>query len=327
LQKEEILCKTKRLSTSIETINEQSRRFSVTSKSSISSRQSRLSILSVSEEISADQIKRLEEFEKTINLLMNSLDVGFIWNFLERKLKILIQQKQKEQQNGATDPHLLTNEVKMLKEEEERRMTQELTNFPQIVLFCLNTIELDSHGDIRERYLPQLLSSILTTLAEKDVASIDGQLLVRLLIVAKAILNEINQSAVVMEAGIVTRKRGEVYEIVRCEEFDSMEKPSTESGAIKEQWRVENCLSSCQRLLSQICDWYCKERDTERLQAFYAISILTREFADFPLYDLNMQEINGHCKQHVSSNYPVWLSALLNILSIDEWDASVNSKG
>ncbi|VDK66335.1 unnamed protein product [Onchocerca ochengi] len=326
VQKEEILSKTKRLSISTEAINEPSRRFSVTSKSSISSRQSRLSILSISGETSADQIKRLEEFEKTINLLMNSLDVGFIWNFLERKLKILIQQKQKEQQNGAADPHLLTNEVKMLKEEEERRMTQELTNFPQIVLFCLNTIELDSHGDIRERYLPQLLSSILTTVAEKNVASIDGQLLVRLLIVAKAILNEINQSAVVMEAGIVTRKRGEVHEIVRCEEFDSMEKPSTESGAIKEQWRVEKCLSSCQRLLSQICDWYCKERDTERLQAFYAVSTLIREFADFPLYDLSTQKINGHCKQHVSSNYPIWLSALLNILSIDEWDASVNSK-
>lgn len=71
----------------------------------------------------------------------------------------------------------------------------------QIVLFCLNTIELDSHGDIRERYLPQLLSSILTTVAEKNVASIDGQLLVRLLIVANIILGEINQSVVVMEAG------------------------------------------------------------------------------------------------------------------------------
>ncbi|VDN88470.1 unnamed protein product [Brugia pahangi] len=89
----------------------------------------------------------------------------------------------------------------MLKEEEERRTTQELANFPRIVLFCLITVELDSHGDIRERYLPQLLSSILTTVAEKNVASIDGQLLVRLLIVAKAILNEVNQSAVVMEAG------------------------------------------------------------------------------------------------------------------------------
>ncbi|KAM3722002.1 Protein pad-1 [Dirofilaria immitis] len=328
IEKEEMLSKTKRLSTSIETINEQSRRFSVTSKSSISSRQSRLSILSISGETSADQIKRLEEFEKTINLLMNSLDVGFIWSFLERKLKILIQRKQKEQQNGVIDPHLITNEVKMLKEEEERRTNQELANFPQILLFCLNTIELDSHGDIRERYLPQLLSSILTTVAEKNVASIDGQLLVRLLIVAEAILNEVNQSAVVMEAGIVTRKRGEVYEIVRCEEFDSMGKPSTDSGAIKEQWRVENCLSSCQRLLAQICDWYCKERGTERLQAFHAISTLTREFADFPLYDLSTKEIKDirHRKQHISSNYPIWLSALLNILSVDEWNASVNSK-
>ncbi|CAG9538470.1 unnamed protein product [Cercopithifilaria johnstoni] len=324
---EEILSRTKRLSTSLETIDEQNRRFSVTSKSSVSSRQSRLSILSIPEETSAEKIKRLEEFGKTINLLMNSLDVGFIWNFLERKLKSLIQQKQEEQQNGTIDPHLLTNEVKMLKEEEERRTTHELANFPQIVLFCLNTIELDSHGDIRERYLPQLLSSILTTVAEKNVASIDGQLLVRLLIVSKAILNEVNQSAVVMEAGVVTRKRGEVYEIVRYNELDSVDKPPTQGGAIKEQWRVENGLSSCQRVLAQICDWYCKERDIERLQAFYATSTLTREFADFPLYDLGAQEIKnaGYLKRHVSSNYPIWLSALLSILSLDEWDASINS--
>ncbi|VDN87665.1 unnamed protein product [Brugia pahangi] len=88
VKKEEILGGTKRLSTSTETINEQSRRFSITSKSSVNSRQSRLSTLSVPEEASAEQVKRLEEFGKTINLLMNSLDVGFIWNFLERKLKL-----------------------------------------------------------------------------------------------------------------------------------------------------------------------------------------------------------------------------------------------
>lgn len=71
----------------------------------------------------------------------------------------------------------------------------------QMVIFCLNTIALNSHGDIRERYLPEMLLSILTTIADKNVASIDCQLLVRLLIVAKAILNEISQSAVIIEAG------------------------------------------------------------------------------------------------------------------------------
>ncbi|VDK86235.1 unnamed protein product [Litomosoides sigmodontis] len=312
IEKEEILSRRKGLSTSVKTISEQNRRFSITSKSSVGSRQSRLSILSVSDETSAEQIKRLEEFGKTINLLMNSLDIG------------LIQQKQKEQQNGTVDPYLLTNEVKMLKEEEEQRTTHELANFPQIVLFCLNTIELDSHVDIRERYLPQLLSSILTTVAERNVTSIDGQLLVRLLIVANVILSEINQSAVVMEAGVATRKHGETYE---TDQPDTMEKSSTQAGAIKEQWRVEHCLSSCQRLLAQICDWYGNERDTERLQAFYAISTLTREFADFPLYDLDTQDMKSveYLKRHESDNYPVWLSALLSILSLDEWDASINS--
>lgn len=47
----------------------------------------------------------------------------------------LIQQKQNEQQNGAIDPHLLTNEVKMLKEEEEQRTNHELANFPQVLIF------------------------------------------------------------------------------------------------------------------------------------------------------------------------------------------------
>lgn len=32
----------------------------------------------------------MEDFEKTINSLMNSLDVGFIWNFLTRKLKLYV---------------------------------------------------------------------------------------------------------------------------------------------------------------------------------------------------------------------------------------------
>uniref|UniRef100_A0A915Q5B7 Dopey N-terminal domain-containing protein n=1 Tax=Setaria digitata TaxID=48799 RepID=A0A915Q5B7_9BILA len=315
VEEEEKLSRTKRLSTSMEMSSEQNRRFSTASKSSINSRQSRLSILSISEENSAEQMKRLAEFGKTINLLMNSLDIGFIWNFLDRKLRFLIQQKQKEQQNGAVDPHLLTNEVKMLKEEEEQRTAQELENFPQVlvILFCLNTIEMDSHGDIRERYLPQLLSSILTTVAEKNVASIDSQLLVRLLIVAKAILNEVNQSAVVMEAGVTSRRYGEVYEIVHCEELDS-EKPSIEEGAIKEQWRVENCLISCQRLLAQICDWYCKERSAERVRAFHAISSLTREFADFPLYDLGVQEIT--VSHHASEIWMTDLYARANALDL-----------
>ncbi|VDO13880.1 unnamed protein product [Brugia timori] len=56
VKKEEILGGTKRLSASTETINEQSRRFSITSKSSVNSRQSRLSILSVPEEASAEQV-------------------------------------------------------------------------------------------------------------------------------------------------------------------------------------------------------------------------------------------------------------------------------
>lgn len=67
----------------------------------------------------------------------------------------------------------------------------------------------------------------------------------------------------------------------------------TFTNYIAEQWRVENCLSSCQQLLAQICDWYCKERDIERLQAFYAISTLIREFADFPLYDLGAEEMKS----------------------------------
>lgn len=64
LQKEKLLSRTKRLSTSIETINEETRRFSVTSKSSISSRQSRLSILSVSEETSAEQVFMLHYLQR-----------------------------------------------------------------------------------------------------------------------------------------------------------------------------------------------------------------------------------------------------------------------
>lgn len=46
----------------------------------------------------------------------------------------LVQQAQKEQQNGSFDPYLLTDEVKMLKEEEEQRTTQELANFPQVLI-------------------------------------------------------------------------------------------------------------------------------------------------------------------------------------------------
>uniref|UniRef100_A0A183EJ49 RIH_assoc domain-containing protein n=1 Tax=Gongylonema pulchrum TaxID=637853 RepID=A0A183EJ49_9BILA len=190
----------------------------------------------------------------------------------------------------------------------------------------LNTVALNSHGDIRERYLPELLASILTTIAEKNVASIDSQLLVRLLIAAKAILNEVGQSAVVIDAGVVMRRGGEM---TRCDETDSIDKPSpvAEEDAVKEQWRVENCLSSCQRLLAQICDWYCKERNAERLRAFHAISALMMEFADFPLYVLRRQEnrVKERRQRLIPTNYPVWLSGLLNVLSLDEWEVSLNN--
>lgn len=62
---------------------------------------------------------------------------------------------------------------------------------------------------------------------------------------------------------------------------------------LAEQWRVENCLSDCHRLLAQICDWYCKERNTERLRVFHAALSLMRAFAEFPLYDLSAHEKIG----------------------------------
>lgn len=70
-----------------------------------------------------------------------------------------------------------------------------------MALFCVHTVELDTHGDIRGKYLPQLLRAVLSGMGRQGVNNMKSQIVLGLIELAHCILLEINQSAAAVEAG------------------------------------------------------------------------------------------------------------------------------
>lgn len=310
------------------------RRASIVSRSSNASRRSKSSILQSShdsKEMTTEQVKRLDEFSKTFNLLLNSLDVGFIWRFLESRFNMILLSDVCKEVNGTFEPGAISTETRNSRDEVCWKNAEELRMFPKVLLFCLRTVELDSHGDIRGIHLPQLLYTVLSCVVEKNVKNMETNFLVQLICVTKAVLVEINQSAVAIDAGMqncASASNG----LDTTEDNASV---TTIHGRLvdeeaEEQKMIEKCLVQCQRLLAQVCDWYCSRRSTGRLRVFRVVCSLQRDFADFPLYnfiprDESSQRIANRAPSFVDhKGYPDWLDGLLRVISAADDKGSVH---
>ncbi|EPB66017.1 Dopey protein [Ancylostoma ceylanicum] len=82
--------------------------------------------------------RRLDEITKTFNLLLNSLEPGFLFDFLGSWFTRLI---------SVDDP-----------------CSESIAQFAKVVTFCLETCNLDGDRALRSQFLPKLLSLILNGL-------------------------------------------------------------------------------------------------------------------------------------------------------------------
>ncbi|VDK46299.1 unnamed protein product [Anisakis simplex] len=319
---------------------EMSRRGSVLSRTSTSFISSAHSSSAHNTRTPSDLGKRLSEIDKTLNLLLNSRDVGFIWNFLQRRFKILMEpEKSTVEVNGCIDSKALALETQQFKKEDQRRKSEELDQFAAMASFCIHTVNLDGHSDIRGKYLPMLLHTVLSTIAERRVTSVESALLLNVIQLSRCILVKINQSATALEAGVATAQQQEANANMSTEETtDSsvvlQHRASPLEFGLAEQQRIEECVEDCERILAQVCEWYCAKRCAERLKIFRAISALQREFADFPLYTAfviastfvsafvmtnRMRSADG------GGGYSEWLRGLLNVVLFDAWNRADSS--
>ncbi|CAO4363414.1 unnamed protein product [Caenorhabditis nigoni] len=115
------------------------------------------------EEEPSIQSRRVDELSKTFNMLLNSLEPGFLWNFLGTWYQKIVE----EGSEGKKSIH----------------------DFSQVVSICLEMSNVESDPAIRTQHLPRLLETILEGLSNKSLISeCDQQDLLKLYTVCQKLL-------------------------------------------------------------------------------------------------------------------------------------------
>uniref|UniRef100_A0A1I7U1G7 Dopey_N domain-containing protein n=1 Tax=Caenorhabditis tropicalis TaxID=1561998 RepID=A0A1I7U1G7_9PELO len=83
--------------------------------------------------------RRVDELSKTFNMLLNSLEPGFLWTFLGDWYQKIVES------------------------------SEEIHNFSQVVTVCLEMCNVESDPTIRTQHLPNLLETILRGLSNKNL--------------------------------------------------------------------------------------------------------------------------------------------------------------
>uniref|UniRef100_A0A915CMX1 Dopey N-terminal domain-containing protein n=1 Tax=Ditylenchus dipsaci TaxID=166011 RepID=A0A915CMX1_9BILA len=277
---------------------------------------------------SQHQVKRAEETRKTFNSLLNSLDAGFLWQYFENLFDQLLEETDSFENLESPERNLADESYCALKER--------LTLYPLMVAFCLKTVQLDSHGDIRGRYLTSLLQTIMTGIHRKGCDKFSRDIMVALLVICKRLLKELNQNVSVFEnaQNNPSEHRTDRSDSTLLEKAEEMSSSSGQKDncrleyrkeCVEEQKQVEACLGSCFNLLSTICQWYVDGRDRDKTGVLCTISALMRDFADFPLYCFTPLEkcasISDSLRTKNDSNnsHPAWLQALIEVVDADSW--------
>uniref|UniRef100_A0A914XCZ3 Uncharacterized protein n=1 Tax=Plectus sambesii TaxID=2011161 RepID=A0A914XCZ3_9BILA len=240
--------------------------------------------LSSSEKESAERKKRAEEIGKAFNLLLNSLDPGFLWGYLGDRF----QQLASETDNGTP--------IK-------------IGQFAKTIEFCLKTVTLDAHGDVRVIHLPRLLLAILRSSCGKvdKFAQTD---LAELLAVCQLLLEQIQQSAVAVEGAVGVALGGSAQD----EGATSVSREQL-SGS-DDQKLIEACLNQYQTLVAQICLWYCTDRAESKTIVLCRMGELFKEFADFPLYCFSLDDGVPNSSSPLTGKAPPppdWLAGLKRV--------------
>ncbi|KAE9552234.1 hypothetical protein FO519_004543 [Halicephalobus sp. NKZ332] len=248
-------------------------------------------IESVNQKLSVEEkSRRLDEIKKNFNSLLNNLDAGFLWVYLSDLFISLLESTYKNESDD--DDQDLTNEERQKRDFDEEKRKQHIALFPIMVSFCLKVVQLDNHSDIRAVYLPRLLDTILTSVVRYGCDAFGRDNLV-------ALLTNIDDDKKKLTAKSSTARRKQ---------------------QIEEEKIIEGCLKSAYEVASIVCKWYVITRDRDRTGVLCAISSLLRDFADFPLYCLQDEDLSlFSTNESLVPNLPQWVKALLLVIDVQSW--------
>ncbi|KAJ1356118.1 hypothetical protein KIN20_013768 [Parelaphostrongylus tenuis] len=232
-----------------------------------------------------DQTRRLDEITKTFNLLLNSLEHGFLFDFLGNWFAKLLD---------TVEPN-----------------SNDISQFSKVVMFCLETCNLDGDPILRAQSLPKLLSRVLSTLhCDSKLMLIENTSLLQVIEVCTRLLAEISQGGAIEAADY----KDQVADASSSHGSPRKQAPNAVvSGPIDEdQVLMESCLMECLMFLSSVSRIYCKTRSNVHLPLFTAVCSLTSQFVDYPLYCVALEH-----QSNLQS--PYWLDEILQVIDAESW--------
>uniref|UniRef100_A0A0N5B8J6 Dopey_N domain-containing protein n=1 Tax=Strongyloides papillosus TaxID=174720 RepID=A0A0N5B8J6_STREA len=234
------------------------------------------------------RLSRIELIGKTMNMLLDALDSGYVWEYLQDMFERVVEFECGQKCKTINRESLRIEQITKKRQYAER-MSENLRLFPLIVKFCLNHVHLNTNVDTREIHLPCLLKKILVILnRNKNFENLSKNVLLSMIVLCRDLLKEINQCPSIVE-------------------------PS-------EQAHIEECLIEYKTLINNISIWYVNNgRGQDKYGILLAGGLLLRDFCDFPLYSLDNKIIY---ETTTSKEFPDWLTGLLKVVDINSWDNS-----
>ncbi|CAB3407671.1 unnamed protein product [Caenorhabditis bovis] len=200
-------------------------------------------------------LRRSDELCKTFNMLLNSLEPGFLWSFLGEWYEKIV---------GGVDGATIDG----------------IHDFSQVVSVCLEICNVESDANLRMSHLPKLLECILRGLSSVELLSTCKQSdLLSLYTVCQKLLQ------------IITSHPPSPIEVVEL--ADETASIDQETRAIeREGSQVDSCLQQCVAALSATFDIYLADRQASLIPLLDASTSLLDAFLTVPIYHVGVDNID-----------------------------------
>ncbi|EFO95710.1 CRE-PAD-1 protein, partial [Caenorhabditis remanei] len=228
------------------------------------------------------QTRRVDELSKTFNMLLNSLEPGFLWTFLGEWYQRIVENKE---------------------------FGRQIHDFSQVVSICLEISNVDSDSAIRTQHLPRLLETVLNGLSNKTLlSSCDQNDLLQLYTVCQKLLE------------ISTAHPQSPIEVDEIAE-DSLSLSQEVTAIEHERSQTDACLTQCVSALSSIFEIYTTRRDPQLIPLIDASTALLNAFLEVPIYYLGFDIVDNPDDVTSSGHSEVqpWLKNMLKVIDGPGW--------
>ncbi|CAA22324.2 Protein pad-1 [Caenorhabditis elegans] len=228
------------------------------------------------------QARRIDELSKTFNMLLNSLEPGFLWTFLGDWYRRIVENNEFERQ---------------------------IHDFSQVVSVCLEMCNVESDPTIRTQHLPRLLETVLEGVSNKNLlSSCDQSDLLQLYTVCQKLLE------------ISTAHPPSPIEVDEIAE-DSLSMSQEVTAIEHERSQTDACLSQCLSALSAIFEIYTTRREASLIPLIDASTTLLNAFLEVPIYYLGFGIVDNpgdYCRESSEEVQP-WLKNMLKVIDGPGW--------